>query len=240
VTRSATVTITTAGNPALTVQLFGTGAHPAQAVLPTTLAFTSQLINTTSVSQPVVVSNTGYGPLTVTGITLNGANAVRYAQTNNCLATPIPVGGSCTVNVTFTPTATGTFAATMRLNFQPNTLPATTQFVTLSGVGTVPTLSQSPLVFGTVPPADPVLTAQISNPAGDGVLTVTSVTLTSGAPYFVITSTTCLAAGGVAAGNNCDVNVTFTQSPATSTANRTGNVRIVTSGGTFNVPLRGN
>ena len=238
VTSTATVTVTSSAG-SQTVQLFGTGAHPAQAVLPTTLAFTSQLINTTSVAQPVVISNTGFGPLTVTGVSLTGTSANRYAQTNNC-ATPIPVGGSCTVNVTFTPTATGTFAASLRIAFQANTLPATTQLVTLSGVGTVPTLSQSPLAFGTVPPADPVLTAQINNPAGDGVLTVTSVTLTSGAPYFVITGNTCQVAGGIAAGNNCDISVTFTQSPATSTANRTGNVRIVTSGGTFNVPLSGN
>jgi hypothetical protein len=240
-TRTATVIINAAGNPQLSIQLFGTGTNPAQAVAPTALAFTSQLVNTTSVSQPVVVSNTGFGPLTVTGISLNGTNAPRYAQTNNCLATPIPVGGSCTVNVTFTPNAAGTVAATMRVNFQTNTLPATTQVVNLSGTGTAATLTQSPLAFGTVPPADPVLTAQIDNGAGDGNLTITSVTVTSGNAYFTIAAgTTCTAGAIVAAGNNCDVNVLFTQSPANSLTNRTGNVRIVTSAGIFNVPLSGN
>jgi hypothetical protein len=240
-TRTATVTINASGNPQLSIQLFGTGTNPAQSVLPTALAFTSQLVNTTSVSQPVVVSNTGFGPLTVTGISLNGTNAPRYAQTNNCLATPIPAGGSCTVNVTFTPNAAGTVAATMRVNFQTNTLPATTQVVNLSGTGTAATLTQSPLAFGTVPPADPVLTAQIDNGAGDGNLTITSVTVTSGNAYFTIAAgTTCTAGAIVAAGNNCDVNVLFTQSPANSLTNRTGNVRIVTSAGIFNVPLSGN
>ena len=130
-------------------------------------------------------------------------------------ATPIPVGGSCTVNVTFTPTLAGTFTASLRIAFQANTLPATTQLVSLSGVGTVPTLSQSPLAFGTVPPADPVLTAQINNGAGDGNLTITSATVTSGGAYFSIAAgTTCTAGSIVAPGNNCDVNVLFTQSPA--------------------------
>jgi hypothetical protein len=92
-----------------------------------------------------------------------------------------------------------------------------------------------------VPPADPVLTAQISNPAGDGILTITSITLTSGAPYFVIAPTSsCTAGAAVAAGNGCDVTVTFTQAPATSLAVRRGNVRVVTSAGTFNIPLSGN
>ena len=241
VTRTATATVNTTGIPQIIVQLYGTGTNPAQSVLPTSLAFTSQLINTTSVSQPVVVSNTGFGPLTVTGVSFTGTNANRYAQTNNCTATPIPVGGSCTVNVTFTPTVAGTMTASLRIAFQANTLPATTQLVSLSGAGTVPTLSQSPLAFGTAPPADTVLTAQINNGAGDGNLTITSVTITSGATWFSITTgTTCTAGGTVLPGNNCDVNVLFTRSPATSTANRTGNVRIVTSGGTFNVPLSGN
>ncbi|ADE12045.1 choice-of-anchor D domain-containing protein [Sideroxydans lithotrophicus] len=240
VTRSATVTVRT-GNLTQTVQLYGTGAHPAQSVAPTTLTFTSQLINTTSVSQPVVVTNTGYGPLTVTGIAFAGTNSNRFSQTNDCLATPVPVGGTCTVNVSFTPVAAGTFTPTLRITFQTATIPSTLQTVTLSGVGTVPTLSQSPLAFGTAPPADTTLTAQINNGAGDGNLTILGASITSGAAYFHIApNSTCTAGAIVAAGNNCDLNVTFTQIPATSTANRRGNARVITSGGTFNIPLSGN
>jgi hypothetical protein len=244
--RTATLNIATADatNPLLQVQLTGVGAHPMQSVAPVTLAFTSQLINTTSVSQPVVVTNTGYGPLTVAAIGFTGGGAGRYSQTNNCPVAPatIPLGGFCTINVSFTPTGTGnTPAANLRIQFDPNTLPAVTQLVSLSGVGAVVALSQSPLVFGTVPPADPTLTAQISNPAGDGTLTITSITLTSGAPFFVIApATTCRAGALVAAGNSCDVTVTFTQRPATSLVTRRGNVRVVTSAGTFNIPLTAN
>jgi hypothetical protein len=241
--RTATLNITTADatNPLLQVQLTGIGAHPMQSVAPVTLAFTSQLINSTSVSQPVVVTNTGYGPLPIASITITGGGATRYSQTNDCPAT-IALGAFCTINVSFRPTATGNApAANLRIQFAPNTLPAVTQNVVLTGVGAVATLAQSPLAFGLVPPADPVLTAQISNPAGAGALTITSITLTSGTPYFVIAPTTsCTAGATVAAGNGCDVTVTFTQAPVTSLTVRRGNVRVVTSAGTFNIPLTGN
>jgi hypothetical protein len=235
------VTTADATNPLIQVSLTGIGTHPMQSVAPVTLAFTSQLINTTSVSQPVVVTNTGYGPLPIASITFTGGGAARYSQTNDCPAA-IALGSFCTINVSFRPTVTGNApAANLRIQFAPNTQPVVNQNVTLTGVGAVAALSQSPLNFGLVPPADPTLTAQISNPAGDGALTITSITLTSGAPYFVIApATSCTAGALVAAGNNCDVTVTFTQAPVTSLAVRRGNVRIVTSAGTFNVPLSGN
>jgi hypothetical protein len=240
-TGSLNVTTADATNPLIQVPLTGIGAHPMQSVAPVALAFTSQLINTTSVSQAVVVTNTGYGPLPVASITFTGGGATRYSQTNDCPAA-IALGSFCTINVSFRPTAAGNApAANLRIQFAANTLPVVIQNVALTGVGAVVALSQSPLNFGLVPPADPTLTAQLSNPAGDGTLTITSITLTSGAPYFVIApATSCTAGALVAAGNNCDVTVTFTQAPVTSLAVRRGNVRIVTSAGTFNVPLSGN
>jgi hypothetical protein len=240
-TSNATLTVTATGSPAVAVAITGTGARPAGSVAPTALAFPSQLLNTTSASQPVVVSNTGFGPLTVAGIGFIGNNGARYAQTNNCPAA-LAVGASCTVNVTFRPTAVNaTTPATLRVAFQAQTQPAANQNVALTGVGTAATLSQSPLAFGTVPPGNPTLTAQINNPAGDGALTITSVTVSAGAAYFAVApGSSCTAGSQVAPGNNCDVNVNFTQVPATSLAQRTGNVRVVTSAGTFNIPLSGN
>ncbi len=244
VARTGSLNVTTADptNPLIQVPLTGIGAHPMQSVAPVTLAFTSQLINTTSVSQQVVVTNTGYGPLPVASIGFTGAGAARYTQTNNCLAVAIPLGQSCTINVSFTPTVNGAAAAAnLRIGFVPQTLPAVTQLVPLTGTGAAATLSQSPLAFGTVPPANPILTAQINNPAGNGTLTIISVTVTNGAAYFVVSpASSCVATPLVAAGNNCDVNVTFTQAPPASLANRAGNVRVVTSAGAFNIPLSGN
>jgi len=111
----------------------------------------------------------------------------------------------------------------------------------LTGTATAVTVTQVPLAFGTAPPANTTLTAQVNNNAASGNLTITNVTITTGAAWFTIAAgTTCTPGAVVAATNSCDINVTFTRTPANSTTNRTGNLRIVTQSGTFNVPLSGN
>ena len=88
---------------------------PAVATFPASLSFTPtpaspQPINTTSPPQQVTLANKGDGPLTITGITISGTNGADFAQTNTCGTLPAALasGSSCTFNVTFTPTATGT------------------------------------------------------------------------------------------------------------------------------------
>jgi hypothetical protein len=78
------------------------GAAPSLALSPTSLSFPSQTINTTSNAQTVSLSNTGTGPLSVSNLQISG----DFAQTNDC-TTNITVGSSCSITVTFTPTASG-------------------------------------------------------------------------------------------------------------------------------------
>src|SRR5262249_30357477 len=61
----------------------------------------------------VTVQNTGSGPLTVTGLSVAGTDFAVSA--NTCLAAPIAAGGTCTVSVTFTPTAAGARSATLQI-----------------------------------------------------------------------------------------------------------------------------
>jgi hypothetical protein len=86
-----------------TIILSGAGvlAAPAAALSPTSLAFASQALGTTSAAQPVKLTNTGNAPLNISGISASG----DFAQTNNCGTS---LSSSCTINVTFTPTAGGT------------------------------------------------------------------------------------------------------------------------------------
>jgi len=251
-TASFNVTETDPNNPLnvpITVTLTGEGQRPSGTVLPTPLAFGSQLVNTITVTaaQPVTVTNTGVGPLFITSIVINGTNANQFTQTNvNCPigGLGIPVGGTCTINVNFRPTSLtpANKFANLAVRFtNPLTLPSQVQNVSLTGTATAVAVTQAPLAFGTAPPADTTLTAQVNNNAASGNLTITSVTITAGGAYFTIAAgTTCTPGAIVAATNSCDVNVTFTRTPANSTAIRTGNLRIVTPSGTFNVPLSGN
>jgi len=97
---------------------------------PSSLTFTSRLIYSTSAAQPVKLTNTGTAPLKLTSISAGG----DYSETNNCPAS-IAVAGSCTVNVTFTPTYSGTRAGWLTFNL---TDPAGLQTVSLTGGGSLP------------------------------------------------------------------------------------------------------
>lgn len=128
-TRTGAVTITdnAAGSPHQ-VSLSGTGVSApssAATVTPTSLSFGNQVINTTSNSQAVALSNTGNTALTISNVGIMG----DFAQTGNCGAT-LPAASSCTFAVTFTPTATGDRTGTLSITA------GTTQFsITLTGTG---------------------------------------------------------------------------------------------------------
>jgi len=136
-TRNGSVTINdNAGGSPQSVSLTGTGVAtaPVADVSTTSLTFGSQLLSTTSAAQPVTLSNTGNVALIVTGISTIGA----FGQTNNC-GGRVAAGGSCTINVTFTPQSitlpTGPTTLTGALTITDNSgdTPGSTQSVSLTG-----------------------------------------------------------------------------------------------------------
>jgi len=68
---------------------------------PASLTFSSSL-NVTTGPQTVTVNNTGDVPLTL-AITITGLNNGQFSQTSTGCA-PVASGGSCTIDVRFTPT----------------------------------------------------------------------------------------------------------------------------------------
>jgi trimeric autotransporter adhesin len=75
---------------------------------PSPLNFTPsqpQLVGT-SASLPVTLTNTGDATLIIASIGLTGQNASEFTQSNTCGSLLAP-DSSCTINVTFTPTANG-------------------------------------------------------------------------------------------------------------------------------------
>lgn len=111
---------------AQTVQLGGMGLSMTYA--PHKLTFTSQMVGTTSAPKTVTVSNPGNAALIMGAM----AAAGDFAQTNNCPAS-LPAGSSCTVSVTFSPTASGSRTGTVSITDSDFGSP---QLVTLSGTGT--------------------------------------------------------------------------------------------------------
>jgi hypothetical protein len=81
----------------------GGSTSPTLSATPSSLSFPSQALNTTSSAQTVTVKNTGTAAATLSQIAATG----DFSETNTC-GTSIAAGASCTVSVTFTPTASGT------------------------------------------------------------------------------------------------------------------------------------
>ncbi|HEY1755666.1 MAG TPA: choice-of-anchor D domain-containing protein, partial [Bryobacteraceae bacterium] len=130
--RAANISITNNGkNVPQTIALSGTGVAPVVGLSTSTLSFGSQTINTSSAAQPVTVTNNGPGALTISGIAITGTNAGEYRQTNNCPAT-LGLNANCTINVTFTPAASGSRVASLAIADNGVSDPQT---VVLSGTG---------------------------------------------------------------------------------------------------------
>jgi hypothetical protein len=111
-------------------------------ISPSTLAFKNQLINTTSTSQTVTLTNTGNTSVTVSSIVPSG----MYNETTDCAV--LNAGESCTIDVSFSPVAVGTTNGAVTIMSSAQTGP---QSVGLAGTALAP-VKVSPLVlnFGLV------------------------------------------------------------------------------------------
>src|SRR5208283_1551673 len=101
----------------------------AQGTMPVTfsinsLSFPNQVINTTSSAKPVMLTNNQSVPLNITSVTASG----NFAATS--CSTPVAPGKSCTISVTFTPTAVGSTKGTLTVTDDASTSPQT---LSLSG-----------------------------------------------------------------------------------------------------------
>ena len=70
--------------------------------LPRTLDFASQKVGAQSTAQPVTITNTGTHPFAVSSI----STSADFSQQNNCQIS-LPVGMTCTIQVTFSPVGSG-------------------------------------------------------------------------------------------------------------------------------------
>jgi hypothetical protein len=182
----------------------GTGG-PVASLAPTSLNFGTIAVGSSSTPQTVTLSNTGTADLVVSGITLTGTNPGDFSQTSNC--TTVAPNGSCTIQVTFTPTATGTRNAT--LTVADNATPSP-QTASLTGVGGAPAVTFSPasVTFGNQPVgvASSPHAISLTN-SGTAPLTITSITIAGMNPNDFSQTNNCPAT--LAAQASCTINAVF-------------------------------
>jgi hypothetical protein len=192
-----------------------TTTSPAAVTLaPTTVAFPSQALGTTSAAQPVTLTNSGGAPLAISSISVSGTNAGDFAQTNACPLAPTTLasGASCTVNLTFTPASSGSRAASLTVVDNAAGSPRT---VALSGTGaSAPAVSLSPSSLSyaneQIGTSSSGQLVTISN-TGSAPLSIASIGITGAAAADFGTTNTCaLSPATLPAGGSCTASVIFT------------------------------
>lgn len=98
------------------------------------LVFGDQVVGTTSAPETITLTATAdTGTFTITSITTSG----DFAQTNDCTA-PLTPGTSCTISVTFTPTAAGLRTGSLNLAATLGAGGSLNGTASLQGVGVAP------------------------------------------------------------------------------------------------------
>ena len=193
---------------------------------PTSLTFGSQLIGSTSAPKTVTLTNNQSSAVTSISISASG----DFGQTNNC-GTSVAANSSCTINVTFSPTASGTRTGTLTVTDSAGTQTAS---LTGTGVGNV-TLSPSSVNFGNqgVGTTSSAHLVTLSN-GNTSALTGISVAITGANAGDFGQTNNC---GTTLAGSaSCTISATFTPS---GYGTRTATLTVTDSAGTQTSSLSG-
>jgi hypothetical protein len=201
---------------------------PSVALSPISLTFASQTVATVSVSQAINLTNNGTAPLSVSSVTLSGANPADFSRTSGC-GTSVSVGGNCSITVTFKPTAAGSRTAFVNIADSATGSP---QSVPVSGTGVAAapavTLTPTSLNFAstTVGTATASQSVVLKN-TGTGTLTISAVAMSGANPGDFSQTNNC--GPSVGAGGSCTFSVKF---KPTAKSTRTATLSI-----TNNAPL---
>ncbi|MFB3921315.1 MAG: choice-of-anchor D domain-containing protein [Terriglobia bacterium] len=131
-------------NPHFGTAVAQAGAPPALEASDTRLDFGNQPVTVTSPPQTVTISNVSGGPLTLGTASLTGVDANDFAiSADSCSDVSVPPGGSCAIEVTFTPANTGLRSGTLVIDSNPAAFPLTV-FLAGNGIPLPPSLVVSP------------------------------------------------------------------------------------------------
>jgi hypothetical protein len=182
---------TGSGNTAFVAKMAG----PWPGFSSSSLGFGAQLIDTPSASKMLTVTNVGTVKLDISTVAKGGTDPGDFAVSDDtCTAAKLAPEGTCTLDVTFTPSATGSRSAS--LEFTDNAF-TSLQTLDLSGTGTVPVagVSKTKLTFGN---------ENMGVTSASQTVTLSSI----GASANFGETNTC--GGSVAARGSCTIKVTFT------------------------------
>jgi hypothetical protein len=162
-----------------------------------TLVLAATPVGATSAAKTVTLTNTGIANIVVGAVTTTGTDAAEFTVVpgaNTCTGATLAPAGTCTLDVTFAPTATGVRSASLNVVHDGLNNPFV---VPVQGTGEAvvlaPAISFSPrsLAFGqlAVGNRSSVQTVVVSNAGGKAPLTVSGIV--SGSASFAIAANRC-------------------------------------------------
>lgn len=192
------------------VSLFvlGSATFGQSNLTPVSLSFGSIPVGETSKSINATFKNTQKTPMTISSIGISGSASADYAWGGSCPISPktLVAGASCTIPVTFTPSALGNLIATLTVTSSSSLSP---QSVALAGIGIAPvTVAPASLVFPSTVLGMTSTSKTVTLTNHLNVALNMSAVSTSG--NFTVVSNSC--GSSVLAGKTCIVGVTFTPS----------------------------
>jgi len=200
----------------LSLLLLGSLALAQTNLAPSTLAFGMVAVGQKSSPKTATLKNTQTVPLAISSILISGGTApADYAQSGNCPISPQTLGAglSCSITVTFTPSALGSRTASLTVTDNASNSP---QSVALTGTGIAPvTLLPASLSFGILAEGTTSAAQTVTLKNAQSVpLTISRIAISGGtAPADFASGGNCpVSPSSLGAGLSCSITVTFTPS----------------------------
>lgn len=149
-------------------------------LVPYSMDFGNVLVGDTSSPQLTTLTNTGGSPLSISSIAISGTNAGDYSQTNTCNSS-VGSGSSCTISVTFKPTARGTRTADVSVTDSSTDSP---QQVSLTGIGYTRGEDDAAAVRSSLAVAGPTAVPAPTGPQSVGTRVIHVIDSTREDPYL--------------------------------------------------------
>lgn len=190
----------------------------------TDAAFGNVPVGTSQQMTVTITNNDTVAAHTINSVSITGTDAADFSTSNDtCTGAALTQGGgSCSVDVTFQPSANGAETAQVDLTYDGGS--SAPGVASLTGTGTVSgvSISPSPVDFQTVYIGSTNRITVTVHDTGSAPLTGIAVAMASGAHSFSLANDGC-SGQTVAAGATCTFDVVF---PPTATGSRSGSVTV--------------
>ena len=207
-------------------------AQPAITLSATSFTFAAQQVATQSAAQTLTITSSGNAPVTFGALSVTG----DFVETDTCARQTLAVNATCSVQLTFAPTATGARSGQLTIYANVSGGQATVPLAGSATAAAAVTLTPLSLTFPAtlVNQATAAQIITVANTGGTPAPIQAAVLTGANASDFAISANTC--GGSLAASTACAISITFTP---TASGARSAQLSLTDSAGTQIAQLAG-